>query len=704
MALLTPLQQEVVDAGRHSFLLGAAGTGKTTALQQRLVRLLRGGEPAYTLLVLVAEPEHRQAFYDAVHGSGLGPYADLEATTYTSMAQEMVALFWPLVAREAGFARPYQPPTFLSYDMGQLLMWHVVTPMLEQGAFANLRLRPQQIVSQLLDTLNRAALNALTLDEAIERQLKTWAGEAERQRQLEDAAQAVRAFRQSCLDNSLLDLSLVVEVFDRQLVQHPEFHRYFRERYRHLLVDNVEEQTPAGQNFVASLMGETQTTAIAYDAGGGYKRFLAADPHGAEAFYHRCELQFRFEESFVAPPEMNRLANLVENYLLHTTRPTADAGAMIQQVIGGRYRREMVVELAAVLGQMVHRDGMMPGSIAIVVPYLDESLRYMLTKALTNEGLPYRLLRRRSSPREEPRVRAWLTWLALAHPDWNIHPTAYDVAEALTLSIQGLDPARAQLLATHLYRPEGPSLLPVEDLPAAVASRIGTGQAGEAIIPLVEELRQWLELRGGSLPIDAFLHTLFSELLSQQRFQPEPDLAGAAVCDWLVRSATRLRQSAGAMGFKRPSETGAAFIDAVYQGLVTANPPDLGEPPDPDGVIIATIYGYLLGGPPVDVQVWLETAATGWWDIPRQPLSNAFVLAQSRAADLIWTAEEEFGVRNELLSRIVRGLVYRCRQGVILASSDLDRRGVRQDGPLWRALGPAVREVGSRQVAVDGNR
>jgi hypothetical protein len=683
-------------------LLGPAGTGKTTALQQRLVRLLRGGEPAYTLLVLVSEPEHRQAFYDAVHGSGLGPYADLNATTYTVMAQEMVALFWPLVARQAGFERPYQPPTFLSYDLGQLLMWHVVTPLLEQGAFANLRLRPQQIVSQLLDTLNRAALNALTLDDAIQRQLDTWAGEPERRRQLEDAALAVRSFRRSCLDNSLLDLSLVVEVFDRQLVQHPEFHRYFRERYRHLIVDNVEEQTPAGQNFIASLMGETQTTAIAYDAGGGYKRFLAADPHGAEAFYHRCELQFRFEESFVARPEMNDLANLVENYLLHTTRPTAEAAAPIRQVIGGRYRREMVVNLAQALGQLVREEGVAPGNVAIVVPYLDESLRYMLTKALYQEGLPYRLLRRRSSPREEPRIRAWLTWLAVAHPDWNVHPTTYDVAEALTLTVQGLDPARAQLLADNLYRREGPALLPVKELRPAIAGRVG-----EDVVPLVEELRQWLEIHGdhySRLPIDAFLHTLFSELLSQHRFQPEPDLAGAAVCDWLVRSATRLRQSAPAMGFKRPAETGAAFIDAIYQGLVTANPPDLGEPPDPEGIVIATIYGYLLGGPPVDVQVWLETAATGWWDIPRQPLSNAFVLAQSRAADLLWTAEEEFGVRNELLSRIIRGLVYRCRQGIILATSDLDRRGVRQEGPLWRALAPAVREVGSGQLAVSGER
>jgi hypothetical protein len=104
--------------------------------------------------------------------------------------------------------------------------------------------------------------------------------------------------------------------------------------------------------------------------------------------------------------------------------------------------------------------------------------------------------------------------------------------------------------------------------------------------------------------------------------------------------------------------------------------------------MISTIYGYLLAGKPVKVQVWLETAATGWWDIPRQPLSNAFVLAQSWRPERPWTMEEDFAIRNQLLSRIIRGLAARCQDGVILASSDLDRRGLRQDGPLWRALQP----------------
>jgi hypothetical protein len=678
---LAPIQIAVAEATGSSLLLGPAGCGKTTALQERLVQLLAAGEPAYTVLGIVAEPEHSQAFLEWLQESGQRAYADLNITTFNTLAREMVSLFWPLIARPAGFARPYQPPTFLTYDLAQLLMWQVVTPMIDEGAFATLRLRPQQIVSQLLDTLNRAALNGLTIEEATARQIVNWA-EAEEQRiQIQEAATAAGRFRGRCLSGSMLDLSLVVDVFNRQLLGHPEFRRYFSERYRHLLVDNVEEQTPVGQEFVASLMTAAETTTIAYDAGGGYKRFLSADPAGASRFYDLCANLFEFDLSYTSSAPLLSLSNRVENYLLNTRQPESGAETAIIERVTTRYRREMVEALAERLAHLVD-EGLPANEIAIIAPYLDGALRYSLAQALKAAGLPYYLLRRRSSPREEPRVRAWLTWLALGHPGWGIRPAVYDVAEAFQLSIEGLDPVRARLLADSIYPPEVDQLLPGDVLPAGMTERIGP-----EFLQRADVLQAWLvEEGGGRHPLDSFLHRLFNDLLASPVFRTEPDLAAAAICDWLVRAAGRLLAAAGPMGLTTEAEVGAAFINGIYNGLVTANPPEFGEPPDLDGVLISTIYGYLLSGRPVDVQVWLETAASGWWDIPRQPLSNAFVLARSWPEGRPWTMEEDFKIRNQLLSRIVRGLTSRCRGGVILATSELDRRGLRQDGPLWRAL------------------
>ncbi len=682
---LAPIQEAAAEAAGSALLLGPAGAGKSTALHHRLLKLLESGEPAYTLLVIIAEPEHEQGFLDAIHRAGLGPYAELNITTFNSLARRMVSLFWPLIARPAGFDRPYQPPAFLSYDLAQLLMWRVVTPMIDEGAFATLRLRPQQIVSQILDTLNRAALNGLTLEIATKRQVESWAGAQDQLINLREAAVAAQHFRDRCRAGNMLDLSLVIQVFNRQLMDHPEFRRYFSERYRHLLVDNIEEQTPAGQSFVAGLMGAAETTAIVYDAGGGYKRFLAADPAGANKFYELCQNLFEFQTSHTAPEQLFALSNVVENHLMVERLPTDGAKKAVVGQIVRRYRREMVEDLVTRLNQLVNQ-GLPPDELAIITPYLDGALRYMLTRELQAAGIPHYVLRRRLSPREEPRVRAWLTWLALGHPQWDIHPAPYDVAEAFNLSVDGLDPVRAKLLTDHLYLADGPELRPTSTLPTSIAERVGSGPLERTDI-----LAIWLAEQGGDrYPLDVFLHRLFNDLLARPIFQPQPDLAAAAICDWLVRTAGRLLSAAGPMGLTTPSEIGQTFSAGIYDGLVTADPPELGEPPDLDGVAISTIYGYLLSGRPVEVQVWLETAATGWWDIPRQPLSNAFVLTQNWPEGRLWTMEDDFKIRNQLLSRIVRGLTSRCRSGVILASSELDRRGLRQDGPLWRALQPVL--------------
>ncbi len=681
---LTAKQEEVATTTGSSFLLGSVGTGKSTALQERLLRLLTGGVPAYNILILVAEPEHRHVYEGAVKSSKLGPFADLKLATYNRMALDMVTLFWPLIARQSGFKDPHQPPTFLTYDLAQLLMWQIVTPMLESGAFADLRLRPQQIISQLLDTLNRSALNSLSLDQAAERQIMSWSGEKSRLVHLETAGLMVERFRQICLQNSLLDLSLSIEVFDKELVHNPEFHRYFSERYRHLLVDNVEEQTPAGQNFISNLMEFMDTSSLAYDQNGGYKRFLSADPMGALQFQDRCQSTFLFDESFVSPPAMTRLGNLVENYLLHSSKPADGAKKGIIEVVNGRYRREMIVRLVNCISKLTE-NGVSPSDIAIIAPYLDGSLRYSLSEGLGRAALPYRLLRRRSSPREEPRVRAWLTWLMLAHPEWKRSPSTYDVVEAWAVSIKELDPARAELAGQFLYQPDLGTLLPVDHLPVKIKERVGV-----ELLDRIEELRLWLMASPPDIPIDQFLHNLFTQLLSQPRFQPEPDVVGAAICDWLMKTATRLRDAAPSMGLNTPALIGQIFLEGINQGLVSASPPELGEPPDPDGILISTIYGYLLAGITTHVQVWLETAATGWWDIPRQPLSNTFVLTPSYELHTTWTMTEDFTIRNELLSRIIHGLCGRCREGIILANSDLDRRGIYQEGPLWRALQPAT--------------
>lgn len=691
MKELTSTQQEAISAGGSSFLLGLAGSGKSTALHRRLLRLLQEGEPAYTVLVLVAEAENRHDFLAYLQQNSIDSVHDLEITTYTFLAREMVRLFWPLVARPAGFHEPSRPPLYLHYDLAQLLMWQIVMPMLREGAFADLRLRPQQIVSQVLDTLNRAAFNRLTLKEAEQRQLQSWAQEPEEIRHLQEATQAAQAFRQHCRQHNLLDVSLAIRVFDTQLLQHPEFHRYFGERFQHIIVDNIEEQTPAGQQFIAELMNEVESTAIACDAGGGYKSFLSADPQGAMRFRDLSDHFFHFEEQFVSTVPLAHLANAVERYLEPGSRglPSTEAPNAIGGIVEGRYRHEMAQKAARFLGDLLNSqsgDGLAPQQVAIVAPGLDDALLHTLSQELSAQGLPYTILRRRSTPRDEPRVRAWLTFLALAHPEWETPPSAYDVAEALSLSHDDLDPARAELVVRDLYVAEQGILLPVSEMDERTAARIG-----EDNIVHVETVRQWLEAHR-ELSVDNFLERLFQELLAQPSSHQEPDAAGALISEWFVTLAQELQQSAPRMELDDPAAIGRALLTAVNEGLVSSDPPALSQPAEEAGILIATTNAYLLENRTSYLQLWLDVSSTLWWETPRQPLSNVFVLTPQWTPGRGWTMADDYALRNRLLSNVVRGLTARCRGQVVLGRSILDNRGQRQEGPLWRALRPLLKQ------------
>lgn len=685
---LTAIQQEVVTAGSSNFLLGPSGSGKSTALYERLLHLLQQGEPTYTVLVLVAEAEDRRHFLEHLRGRGREPDGDLMITTYTFLAREMVRTFWPLVARPAGFRHPHQPPTYLHYDLAQLLMWQIVRSMLREGAFADLRLRPQQIVSQVLDTLNRSALNRLSLAEAHERQVQSWAQSAEERKHLREATTAAQTFREHCRQHSLLDVSLAARVFDTQLLQHTDFRRYFSERFRHIIVDNVEEQTPAGQHFLASLMPEVASTTIAYDLGGGYKRFLSADPQGARQFEQLSAHTFHFDSHFVSREPLAHLSNAVNRYL---TRQAADtpsglAHEAILQVIQSRYRHEMALDAARAVPSLLETLDLAPAEMAIVTPVLDDALRHTLSQALGELDLPYVISRRRSSPRDDAQTRALLTWLALAHPEWELAPDPFDVAEAIALSHTGIDPARATILTQALYDEERGVLLPISELSADDAQRAGQEKAWH-----LEELREWLAAHR-ELTLDAFLQQLYDDVLGQAPFVPDDDPSAEDTVQWLAQIAARLKRAAPQMGLQGGAAIGRAFLSAIHDGLVSPDPPPFGQPPQTDGVFISTVHGYLLANRVSAIQFWLDVSSIAWWETPRQPLSNVFVLSPQWPQDKTWTMAEDYRARNQLLGDLISGLTARCRQGVVLASSTLDRRGQRQESPLSHALQPVLEQ------------
>jgi hypothetical protein len=698
----------IPDSGA-TFLSGPAGTGKTTAAVARLEELLRSGVPGRSILVTAPQRSLLRPYRARLRRADLPAGEAVETLTLGGLARHAADLAWPAVAGAAGFARPDLPPIFLALETAQYYMMGIVRPLIErQGYFEGVSIPLHRICGQLLDSLGKSALMGFPHEEIGPRLSASWDGEQARKVVFHQAQECVSLFRRFCLDHNLLDFSLRVELLFKHLLQIEWCRTLLFGRYRHLIADNVEEETPAVHDLMKVWLPTCASALLVCDADAGYRTFLGADPEGARALRDACQHRLEATESRVMSPGVRALERRVARAL---SAPDARAGGeeeapLALEVEAARFFPQMLDRAVGRVAGLIHEEGMARSEVVVLAPYLGDTLRFALMERLTRAGVETRSLRPSRSLAEEPTVRGLMTWAALAHPAWGRVPPGPDVAHALAAAVDGLDPARAHLLTHWVYLPGfgGMDLRPFGDAPPEVQGRIGR-EAGRKY----ERLRAWLEAyrNGTPLFLDHFLSRLFGEVLSQPGYGFHAETRQGRfdrgrIAGHLIASAARFRKTVASADLpgdlppddspdRLPFPLDRAFVEMVEAGLIAGQyvEPHAGAPPD--AVLLAPATTFLLENRPVDVQVWLNAGSFGWWERPYQPLTHPYVLTRRWERDRLWTdAEEQASRRNEIL-RLLRGLLRRCRRRVVLAFSALDERGFEERGPLLNIVQQALR-------------
>jgi glutathione S-transferase len=702
---LTAAQQQIVAFPAHGgsvlWVTGPAGCGKSAALHERLASLLRAGERPSQILVLVpqraqgARYEQHLALLDAPTRGGC------DLVTFYGLTRRALALFWPLVSDAAGFARPHDEPTFLTIESTQYYMWQLVAPLIAQdGYFRDVAIRRERLLSQLVDNLNKSALVGFAHTEIQRRLQGAWTGEAQRLITYHQAQECASRFRQYCLQHNLLDFSLVTELFTRHLLPHPLFARYCQQHYRHLLVDDLEENVPAAHRFVRWAAGQVQSTVLASDPDGGLRVFLGADAAGAAELQDLATQTITLDEPVEGDPGPRALAQALRRRL---HQPSADVSVSPQSGVAGQSSHRLWVEMIRWVATTCRQRlaaGTNPHQIAIIAPYVNEVMRFAIQEELRREGLSLFLLRPSSPLVQDPVVRAVITLGLLAHPDWELAvqdrpwaATAEDVALALQVALARLDPVRAHLLATAALSPANRALLPVDDV------ALGQPRLWERVGYQVREhygrLQQWLEewQSARPQPFDIFCQHLFGDLLSTSGFGlfQRPDLARAF--GRLAESAYQFAQAVGQDRSDQPERVARDHLELVLGGMASANyMVDWPQQAPSDAVVLAPAYSYLTRDLCSDYQFWLDLGSDGWWSRPNQPLTQPYVLSDHWVLGQPWRDIEEQQASRTALARILTGLAARCRQGIYLGYSELGLDGREQQGQLHRVVMSALSE------------
>ncbi len=695
---------------RLLFLEGPAGAGKTTLATQRLCRLIQSGVSGESILVWAPQRALLRPYEEALWELDM-PGGQATMVTVGGLARRMLTLFWPLCAARVGFAHPERPPTFLTLETTQYYMERVVSPLMQAGYFDGVAVRRNRLCSQLIDNLNKAATMGFLYTDVAARLKAAWSG-ASAQHQMYDQAQAaINSFRALCLEHSLLDFSLQMDVFFEHLLSEPVCWSYLTGRYRHLIVDNIEEDTPRSHSLLKSWLPVCETALIVMDQQAGYRVFLSADPRSAAEFKWLCQDWLTCRRSWVMSPGVTALgwrltqslggpaaAELLPASPQLAAELQADvADALRFEAIPSRFQPQMVDWVAEQVADLIQQEHVPPEEIVILSPFLSDALRFALENALARRYVFARSHRPSRALREEPAARCLLTLACLGYPMWMRCPDPEDVAHALMTAIDGLDLIRARLLCEIAYRPRQgqPAWSSFQQIETEMQERIQY-RLGERF----ERLRRWLSEHAdtGSLELDAWIGSLFQDVLSRPGFGFYGNLDAGRVVANLIESVHKFRQAVADTlspgdGQSMAAWMGLEYVRMVEQGVIAATFVSDWQTQTAGAVLMAPAYTFLMSNRPVDVQFWLDIGSDGWWERLNQPLTHPYVLSPAWPAGKVWSDQDEFAARQMALGRLLLGLMRRCRKRVYLGIADLGEQGYELRGPLLQIVQRMLRRM-----------
>lgn len=686
------------------FLTGHAGTGKTSRLTARLIELVESGVRPDRILCVMPHRDGVDALRRALSRATGPTRGEPVLTTFAMLAQQHVGLFFPLISAQAGFKDPSREPLFINVEAAQYFLNEHIDPHLAK--FQSLRLFRPRIVSQLLDNLNKSATSGFPLEEIAPRLRSAWQGESQREISFQAAQDIALAYRQFCLDHSLLDFSLTTTLFAQHLMRSQTYQDYLHARCRHVLADNVEEGPPPLHDLLEQLLRGCDSALLVSDDPGGYRLFLGAEPESATRLQDLCERVEVTQDaraSRATPARFGlRLAAQLTDTAPDQLMTDADPGPDPVVVLPATKYWAAMVQAVADQTQALVSDGVPARDIAIIAPYVEDVLRFELSERLRPAGIVLRPLRPSRPLFDHPAVRSALALAKCAYPEWRMTPSAGELARSLSIAIAGLDLVRAQLLADHIMRLGLRRGLPeIDDV--SLWTRVGArfrGPYGE----LVRWLNAWTEHEG---PLDLFWQRLFTEVLSRPTFGLDEDMNAATALARLIDSARGFREVFAARGLtprriaweqleafqsresaqaRANADVGFAYASLLPEGMLAAQQRVAESSAQEDGVLLAPVYAFLTNGLRARVQIWLDTQSHGWQERIYQPLTHPYVLARGWGGERAWTDQDESQHARAMLSRIVRGLAFRCDERIILASSQLTIAGQEEGGWLVRAL------------------
>jgi hypothetical protein len=644
------------------------------------------------VLVFAANDDNKQELADKLALAVAGSYPVFCKTPLGFLTDEVI-LFCPLIFESLGlkaqFPRRLRPET--EQELATRLWRQVIA-----DSFQLTGTNEYRFVRQVLDLLQLAGASGIPAED-IPQRLADGLPETDLKRVLainediipEKAGKLIIQWRDWCLKRGLLSYGIIYELYWRYLFPDTRYQQQLLKRYHGVFADDLDDYPAIAKDLLGFFLDNNCFSVFTYNPDGKIRLGLTADPDYLHKLALRCQIVRLSSTNGLAVQFGETILQLVNegNYL----RDLPDQFISLQTST----RAELLRKTAEAIIQAVKQGAVKPEEIAVIAPGLDEIARYSLMEILSSAGIPIHPLNEQRPLISCPLIRALLTLLALVYPNLGRLAPQEAVAEMLgVLSryrwdeeqnlIPDIDPVRAGLIADYCYQVDidNPRLLSLETFPR-------WDRLGEKAFTAYERICLWIESMKKRreeqklLPIFV-LNQAIEQLLNDGEKLPFDQLAALRE---LIETAQhfweidrRLRESEPS--FQSGTETISQFIQLLRRGTITANPYPVRQfIKSSPAVTLGNIFQYRSLRSSHRWHFWLDCSSPLWEQGGSATLFAAPIFGRENNY-LPWTAERELEENQARLQRILRDLLARVNEKVILCHSDLAVSGTEQIGAL----------------------
>jgi len=549
---LSPAQRTAAaHPGGPLLIVGGAGTGKTRTLAARFAWLVEQGEAPEAILALAVSERAADALRRQVEELVARPYEELAVTT--------VHAFCARLLREQALEGGIDPFAIAVGRADRLAMLLERIDELTIRAH-DFRGNPAALLMGFLRRIDRLKDELIGPEE-----YAAWTAElaAGAEHEADDAARAravreqefaevYRAHDRMLAEQGALDSGDLVIGALRLLREHPHVRAGVSTRYRHLLVDDVQEPNFAHGLLLRLLAADHGNLAAAGDDDQAISRFRAAAAKNLRDF--QSELPdatvVRLERSFRCPQRVLDAAEAVVAPLpdrLEKRLAGEESGELAFWTAANE--RAQAQGVAADVERLIGREGVAPEAIAVLVRSIGREGQAVAV-ALEERAVPHRLIGE-AVFFQRAEVRDLLAWLRLLI-DPGDAPAVVRALARPPVELREVDLARTTQIARRR------KLDMVAALAAAIESPQLPPEARERILAFLKIYRSASAALDTARP-DLFVHRLIERLglRRQQLFTAQAEVVER------LRGLARFGELAAAFVQRRPQASTREFARSI---------------------------------------------------------------------------------------------------------------------------------------------